>query len=137
MSATAQPIRRLFKFGVRNLPDPGSHLSPAEVKAFYSGNFPELLTANIDGPHIEGATATYTFERAYGTKGITPEQEVTAAPTARDVIDRALAPDSPGSLFDERFVDAEALLPAQHFELLFNRSGRSVAWRGSCAPMPF
>jgi PRTRC genetic system protein C len=63
-----QAVREFGYNGIR-LPDPNSALSPAEVKAVYSAQYPELATAAINGPEVVGDKLRYEFVRAVGAKG--------------------------------------------------------------------
>ena len=70
---TVKPITRTFKYNALSLDDPGSDLSPEQVKEFWSDVYPELTQAIIEGPdHIEDREE-YTFRRAVGTKGVKPD----------------------------------------------------------------
>ena len=51
------------------LPDPKEYMSPEEVQKFYSGKYPELTNASINGPKVVGETAEYLFTTTVGTKG--------------------------------------------------------------------
>lgn len=51
------------------LPDPNPEFSVEEVMQHYSGQYPELTTATLDGPNIDGKTATYAVKTTVGTKG--------------------------------------------------------------------
>lgn len=51
------------------LKDPHPDMSLQEVVNHYSNQYPELATANIDGPNMEGDEAVYTFTTVLGTKG--------------------------------------------------------------------
>ena len=44
-------------------------MTPAQVKDFYAGVHPELVNATVEGGEFDGATQTFTFTRAVGTKG--------------------------------------------------------------------
>jgi PRTRC genetic system protein C len=44
-------------------------LSPEEIKAAYSNQYPELATAVINGPEAVGDKLRYEFVRAIGAKG--------------------------------------------------------------------
>jgi PRTRC genetic system protein C len=44
-------------------------LSPEEIKAAYSNQYPELATAAINGPEAVGDKLRYEFVRAIGAKG--------------------------------------------------------------------
>lgn len=60
---------RVFRFNGIELPDPGAHMSPDQVRDLYSANFPELATAAVEGPSASGNRLVYEFRRAVGTKG--------------------------------------------------------------------
>jgi len=67
---TTQTLTRRFRYGAQTLPDPGPHMTPEDVRSLYAASrFPELATAEIGEPEVNGATITYTFERTAGTKG--------------------------------------------------------------------
>ena len=44
-------------------------MTPEDVKAAYSYQYPELATAAITGPEASGEQLVYSFVRAIGTKG--------------------------------------------------------------------
>jgi PRTRC genetic system protein C len=48
-------------------PDPG--LTPEKVKEHYSGAYPDLAGAGIEGPSIESDSMVYRFTGRVGTKG--------------------------------------------------------------------
>jgi PRTRC genetic system protein C len=62
-------ISRIFKYKDLNLSDPGINLSIEEVKRHYSGIYPELTTAEIEGPKRIGGRNEFTFRISVGTKG--------------------------------------------------------------------
>lgn len=66
-------LKREFKFkkdGTNvTLPDPNPEFSVQEVLNFYSGQYPELTTATLDGPKVEGKQAVYSVVTTVGTKG--------------------------------------------------------------------
>jgi PRTRC genetic system protein C len=72
-----KPVKRVFKFGDIELPDPGEHMTPEEVMDLYSRQHPSLTTGQIAGPFHEDGKANYklkgqeTYEMRgnYGTKG--------------------------------------------------------------------
>ena len=51
------------------LTDPGEDFSPEAVLNFYSGTYPILTTAKIDGPEIKQDEIQYTFVSTIGVKG--------------------------------------------------------------------
>ena len=61
--------KRVFKMKERVLADPDPSMSPDEVMAFYSNQYPELTTSNVFGPKIENDNAAYEFKTTVGTKG--------------------------------------------------------------------
>lgn len=63
------PVKRVFIYNGLQLPDALPERSPAQVKDFYSGMYPELATAEVEGPNRVGTEETYTFKRSAGTKG--------------------------------------------------------------------
>lgn len=69
MSLTATPIRRIFMYNGRTLPDPDTTMSPEEVKLFYSAIHADLTNAAVDGGAFEGDTQTFEFKRAIRDKG--------------------------------------------------------------------
>lgn len=62
-------LKREFTYNGMTLADPGSTLSPEDVKELYSAQYPELTTAMVDGPTVDADVARYTFVRAAGAKG--------------------------------------------------------------------
>jgi len=66
-------LKREFKFkkdGTNvTLPDPNQEFTVEEVLQFYSGQYPELTTATLDGPKVDGKTAVYSVSTNVGTKG--------------------------------------------------------------------
>ena len=51
------------------LSDPGKNFSPEAVLNFYSGTYPILTTAKVNGPEIKRDQVQYTFVSTIGTKG--------------------------------------------------------------------
>ena len=64
-----QVLEREFNYNGVKLPDPNSHMSVEEVKEMYSAQYPELLTAAIEGPEVVDTKMVYKFVRAIGSKG--------------------------------------------------------------------
>ena len=66
-------LQRTFTFKHKNqdiaLPDPDPNMSPEAVLNFHSHSHPELTTAKIEGPKIEGDKVVFTFTSVMGTKG--------------------------------------------------------------------
>lgn len=69
MALNVTGLKRVFKYGNRNLDDPDKSMSPEEVMQFYSGTYSELTTSNVHGPRIDGEKAFYEFKTTIGTKG--------------------------------------------------------------------
>lgn len=70
MSIAISPIVRTFNYQGIMLPDvPG--LAPREVRDLYSAQYPELISAEIDGGEIVNGRQDYTFRKAVGVKGAT------------------------------------------------------------------
>ncbi|MGN7986478.1 MULTISPECIES: PRTRC system protein C [Pedobacter] len=71
MTATILP--RVFVLKAREqdirLSDPSGAFSPEQVMDFYSGTYPILTTAKIEGPEITGDEMQYRFITTLGTKG--------------------------------------------------------------------
>ncbi|WP_286851104.1 MULTISPECIES: PRTRC system protein C [Sphingobacterium] len=66
-------FKRIFKFTENGteikLEDPAAELSPEAVLNFYSGQYPILTTAKIEGPVFNNDEEQYTFKTIMGTKG--------------------------------------------------------------------
>lgn len=69
MALSVKNFQRVFKMKDRTLSDPDTSLSPDEVMAYYSNQYPELTTSNVFGPTIDGDKAVYEFKTTVGTKG--------------------------------------------------------------------
>lgn len=69
MALNVTGMKRVFKFGSRELEDPNKNMSPDEVMQFYSATYPELTTSNVHGPKMDGDKAVYEFKTTVGTKG--------------------------------------------------------------------
>lgn len=70
---TANILPRIFVFKDKDneirLSDPSNKMSPEEVMDFYSGTYPILTTAKIEGPEITGDEIEFKFITTLGTKG--------------------------------------------------------------------
>ena len=51
------------------LTDPSTAFSPEQVMNFYSGTYPILTTAKLEGPEIVKDKMQYRFSTTIGTKG--------------------------------------------------------------------
>lgn len=69
MALNTSKFPRVFKKKDETLPDPNPMLTPEEVMAYYSNQYPELTTSNVFGPKIENDKAVYEFKSTVGTKG--------------------------------------------------------------------
>jgi len=73
MALSITSLERIFQFKNGNaditLQDPNPDMSPEAVMDFYSGTYPELTTATIDGPNIINDRVVYKFKTTIGTKG--------------------------------------------------------------------
>lgn len=73
MALEVKNLEREFTFKkdgtLVTLPDPNPEFSVEEVMQFYGGQYPELTTATIEGPKIEGKAAVYSAKTTVGTKG--------------------------------------------------------------------
>lgn len=69
MALQVTGIDRIFKYNDTILSDPDPDLTPDEVLAFYSNNYPELTTSNVFNRLTEEGVMEYTFKTVIGTKG--------------------------------------------------------------------
>jgi PRTRC genetic system protein C len=69
MALQVTDLKRVFKFNGEELPDPDPNYSTDEVIGYYSVKYPELTTATVAGPNINGEVAEYEFKTTVGTKG--------------------------------------------------------------------
>jgi PRTRC genetic system protein C len=74
MALHVQTLSRKFVFSNNDeqieLPEVNPSLSPQQVMDFYTNTYPELTTATVEGPNIDGAgVAVYKFTSQIGIKG--------------------------------------------------------------------
>lgn len=69
MPLETSAIKRTFRYNGIKLDDPGSTLSPDQVREHFAGIYPELHTAAVEGPALKGGEHVYEFIRSAGTKG--------------------------------------------------------------------
>jgi len=69
MALQGTTVKRTFKYNGLTLADPSSEKSADKVREFYSKQYPELLTAIVEGPVTKNGNSVYTFVRAAGEKG--------------------------------------------------------------------
>jgi PRTRC genetic system protein C len=66
---TVTEVTRLFKIRDKILPDPLPTGTLEDVRRVFQSQFPEITTADLSGPIVDGATLTYEFATKIGTKG--------------------------------------------------------------------
>lgn len=64
-----EPMSRIFSYCGLHLADPDIRLTPEQVRDFYSGSYPEVTTASIEGPEVVDGVLKFKFTRVLGTKG--------------------------------------------------------------------
>ena len=69
MALQIEKLIREFRYNSVVLPDPNNTFTLEQVRDFYSTVYPEIISADIEGPEQLGAKSVYTFRRAVGTKG--------------------------------------------------------------------
>lgn len=72
MAIETKLLERSFRYNSVDLPDPGAQFNAEQVRDLYSGTYPEITTAAIEGPEEKAGKLVYTFRRAVGTKGNSP-----------------------------------------------------------------
>lgn len=70
-----QNLTREFRYNGVVLADPNQSFTLTQVRDFFANVYPEITSADIEGPEHAGAKAIYTFRRAVGTKGGTSARE--------------------------------------------------------------
>ena len=63
------PVPRTFRHNAARLPDPDPSMTPDQVRLFYAPQYPDLHTASVKGPAVEGGEQVFTFARGIGVKG--------------------------------------------------------------------
>ncbi|MEM4988808.1 PRTRC system protein C [Collimonas sp. H4R21] len=64
-----QELQREFKYNSVKLADPNPQFTLMQVRDFFSTVYPEIISADIEGPDVVGNKTVYSFRRAVGTKG--------------------------------------------------------------------
>ncbi|HWW69675.1 MAG TPA: PRTRC system protein C [Duganella sp.] len=64
-----QELIREFKYNSVKLPDPNPAFTLVQVRDFFANVYPEIISADIEGPEQVGDKQVYSFRRAVGTKG--------------------------------------------------------------------
>ena len=68
MAIEITEVKRRFRYNGVTLPDVAG-LSNQQVRDLYSASFPELTSAEVEGPVRKGDKLVFEFRRAAGTKG--------------------------------------------------------------------
>lgn len=84
------PLTRVFQYNGVELADIDPVSSPATVKDFYAAMYPELATAEVEGPETKGDKLIYKFKRSAGTKGAGRAADAEGRP-ARPFVERLAA----------------------------------------------
>jgi len=69
MAVTIDNLVRSFNYNGMALQDPGQNLSVEEVRDIFSIQFPQIISAAIEGPERKGNKMVYTIRKAVGSKG--------------------------------------------------------------------
>lgn len=69
MAVIIQAATRVFIYEDERLEDPNPQWAPAQVLESYTAVYPELATAQIEGPEQKGDALEFTFVRSVGKKG--------------------------------------------------------------------
>ncbi len=69
MSLETTELKRTFVYGKLKLTDPDPTMEPKDVMQFYSGQYPELTNASLEGPSIKDDEIVYEFGKTVGVKG--------------------------------------------------------------------
>jgi len=64
-----EQLEREFSYNGVRLADPLPSMPLIQVRDFYANVYPEIVSADIEGPKQLGNKTIYTFRRAVGTKG--------------------------------------------------------------------
>lgn len=73
MALSVTNHKREFRFKKNGttvkLDDPNPNFTPAQVMQFYAGQYPELTTATLESPKVEGSVVVHNATTTIGTKG--------------------------------------------------------------------
>jgi PRTRC genetic system protein C len=69
MSLETTTLKRVFNYGKIKLTDPSPSMEPKDVMQFYSGQYPELTNASLEGPTIKDDEIVFEFGKTVGVKG--------------------------------------------------------------------
>jgi PRTRC genetic system protein C len=67
---TNSPTRRIFRYGDKSFPDPGSEYSPEQVLTHLKSFFPELGHAKTEEKVLDDGTVEITFSKQVSRKGL-------------------------------------------------------------------
>ncbi len=70
MAIKVETLTRVFAYAGMELPDPGAQFTAIQVRDIYAASYPELATAEVNGPERKGEKLVFSFARAVGTKGL-------------------------------------------------------------------
>ena len=122
-------LTRKFVFNGTRLQDPDLAMSPAQVKDFYAGIYPELVNAEVSGPIQSGEDLEWTFKRTTGTKG-----RRGARPTDAPFVVR-LAREAGVAAADKSDRGAGRYNLAQELHELLNRKGTPITLPSAAIPL--
>lgn len=116
-------LQRVFLYNGLELADPDPSRSPAQVKDFYSAMYPELATAEVEGPDTKDRLE-YKFKRSAGVKGRSASKEE-AVPFAQRLAALAQGQPDPMSARERQVASPGPKLAAQiaRFHELANLHG--------------
>lgn len=69
MTLKVETLTRSFNYAGVDLPDPGAHFTPEQVKSMYAPVYPELNNSQVHGPETRNGKLVYIFKRNVETKG--------------------------------------------------------------------
>lgn len=68
--ATVAKLTRVFRYNGLSLPDLNPAATPEKIRELYARqSYPELQSAEIEGPKTEGENLVFTMVRAVRSKG--------------------------------------------------------------------
>lgn len=126
-----QNLTREFNYNGVRLADPSPTLTLAQVRDFYSNVYPEIISADIEGPKNVGANAIYTFRRAVGTKGRVTMRHLLADLAALAPAGKLSAPDLDHVRMLQELARTGAALSTCHAMLLSELHRRYLPGRAS------
>jgi PRTRC genetic system protein C len=118
-------VTRVFLYNGVTLPDPGPSLTAEAVKDVFTGVYPELVSAAIEGPVMKGGKQTFTFIKAVRDKGAREAEKWVEQLMA--VYQGSTAQAEPGVQIDVGCLSDEELKCGAHLERLFGRQEQRTA----------